>query len=137
MGGAVVLAVIAAVATSGRSSSELPADSPEATVQAYLEAILDRDVSALDRLEADTDCETSDITQAPIPDSARAVLVEVDVDGDQATIEVEISESSAGSPFDTYEFVHDEVFVLEQDDDGEWRITGAPWPLYGCEGRAS
>ena len=137
VGGAVVLSVIVAVATSGRSSSEFPADSPEAAVQAYLEAILDRDATALDWLADDTSCETADLGLAPVPDSARVVLVESDVDGDRATVEVEVSEASSGSPFDTYEFVHVEVFTLEQDDGGEWRITGAPWPLYVCEGGAS
>jgi hypothetical protein len=135
VGGALVVAVVAAVVASGRSEVDLEPGTPQATVQAYLRAVLDGDVAALDSLEPETECQAGDITGAFIPESARVVLTEAEIDGAQATVQVEVTESSSGSPFGVDEFTHEETFALERSGSGEWRIVGAPWPLYSCEGR--
>ena len=131
----VVIAVAAGVVAADRSEVEVQAGTPEATVQAYLRAVLDGDVAALDQLEPGTRCEAGDITGAFVPESARIVLAGSEVDGAHATVRVEITEGSAGSPFGVDEYTHEQRFALEQSDTGDWYIVGAPWPLHVCEGR--
>lgn len=129
---AVVVAIAAVALTAGRSEAQYEPGTPEAAVQAYLRGILERDPAALEWMSPDTGCDTTDLSQSYVPESARAVLVDAEVDGDQASVTVEISESSGGTPFDTYEYTHEEVYTLERDGSGAWLLTGAAWPLYTC-----
>lgn len=97
-------------------------DSPEGVVQQYLEAALDGDEDAAERLlaeDVELDCQSRSAA------SVRVSLVESNVTDDRATVEVRITESSGG-PFDGGSYTRDDTFRLERTSDG-WRITDRPW----------
>lgn len=131
---AVLLAVVG-VATAlalTRSPERFEAGSAVATVQAYLTAIADQDPTAAGAfLEPDGPCGASDVAMAYLPEQLRAVLVSQDVGEGTATVRVEISEG-AGDPFGGG-YSHEEVFRLVRSG-GDWRLSGAPWPMGWCEG---
>jgi hypothetical protein len=53
------------------------------------------------------------------------------VEGSTATVTVEVTVPSGG-PLDTGSS-ETHLFRLARSD-GDWRLTGTPWPLYFCEG---
>lgn len=127
----VVVAVVAAVVATGRSEAEYAAGTPEATVQGYLRAVLDGDTDDIGEYLDDAGCRPRDVAAIPRPDSARAVLLGSEVSEDEATIEVEITESYSDDPFGPSEYDHVETFTLERSG-GEWHLGGVPWPYYDC-----
>lgn len=129
----VLLAIVAAVVAARREPPTLDLDTPDGVVQAFLRAVLEGDdESAAALLSPSTGCDATDIANAFVTDSARILLVESDEDGDDATVTVEITESSGSGPFEGSEFSHEETFSLA-DEDGSWLIVGEPWPLYFCD----
>jgi hypothetical protein len=104
----VVLAVVAALVSRTRSASELQPGSPEATVQAYVDAAL-----------AGMGMQTT-----------RVVLVDSSVEGSTATVRVDLVYAS-GNPFDPSEFSDRQTYHLARSGSG-WVLTGVPWPLFEC-----
>jgi hypothetical protein len=103
-------------------------------VQAYLQAVFDGDDrSAAAYLSATSGCDADDFREAYVAESARVILQDSRIEGDEATVEVEIVFSEAGGPFDTYEWSEGQSFDLVREADG-WILIGRPWPLYYCEG---
>lgn len=134
LGVVAVLAIVAAVVASGRSVPTYDAGTPEGTVQGYLQAVFDGDdQSAASYLSTTSGCDVDDFREAYVGESARVVLRDSRIDGDEAAVEVEIVFSDAGGPFDTYEWSEDQSFDLVREDDS-WRLIGQPWPLYYCQG---
>ncbi|GAA5162208.1 hypothetical protein [Ornithinimicrobium tianjinense] len=126
----VLLAVVAGVISATRERPELPAGSPEATVQDYVTLIYDDDLEgAAELLDPDGSCTVEDLDLAFVDQAARVVLRDTSVDGDRATVRVGLVHPS-GSPLGD-EFTQDETFRLVRSPDG-WVITGDPWPVYGC-----
>lgn len=133
VGAILAVAVVAAVLSATRSPAAYDPDSPEGTVQAYLEAALQGDnEEAAGYFAADSGCDAEDLDRAHVTDSARVVLVDTDVEGDRARVDVEVAYSSGG-PFDTSEYTEDQTFRLARAGQ-QWELTGTPWPLFGCGG---
>lgn len=129
----VALAVAVAVGA-GREPSRLEPGSPEAAVQTFVEALIDRrwlDARAQLTDELAARCAPTTLADHGRPDVARVVLVDAAVAGQTATVELDITESYGEGLFDGGESTFAETFVLTRADDG-WRIAEAPWPLYGC-----
>lgn len=127
----VVAAVAAAVVATQRESHAYPTGSPAAVVQEYLTDLADHDpVSAADLLAGTSPCAASDVTAAYLPEGFRAELLEETVSTDTALVRVRITEGS-GDLFGGG-WSHDESIPLVLED-GQWRITGAPWPMGWCE----
>lgn len=130
--GAVVVAALVTVVVTGRGADELPAGSPEATVQEYVDAVLDGDADAVEALfVADNDCDYDQLDHYYVEDSVRVALDDVDVDGDEATVRVTISNGTDGLMPGGW--TERQSFDLVRVG-GEWRLTGAPWPLFECYG---
>jgi len=128
---AVLIAIGFALSTSG--VTEYEDGTPEATVQGYLNAVLDGDERAastylsaelLERCEDDSFIRFRDET------SARIALTDTRVTGAAAVVEVRVSEGSYGL-FDSSDYSHDEIYRLIQTEDG-WLIDQLSWPWYGC-----
>ncbi len=66
------------------------------------------------------------------PTSFRAVLEDQSDGGSTAVVTVQVTESDASGPFDDG-YSHSERFSLVRED-GAWRLSGTPWPLYACPG---
>lgn len=130
----IVVAVAAAVFSATRSAPQFDPATPEGTVQAYLQAVADGDEEAAAAyLAPDSDCDATDIARADFVQSARVVLRDTAVGGDEARVEVEVVYSSSGDPFDGSEFREDQVYELRRPED-RWLLIGEPWPLFFCEG---
>jgi hypothetical protein len=128
-------AVVAAVVAVQRDPVALDPDSPEATVQAYLTAVATGQHGvAVEQLAEDSDCGLADLTNAYRPEAIEVVLKETTVFGSDATVVVEMTEMYGGGPFETSGYSREEVLLLVQED-GAWRLTGSPWPMY-CPGGA-
>lgn len=132
VGGIALVALVAAVLAATRSEPEFDPATPEGTVQGYLQAVFDEDEDeALSYLAVDTACDRDDFRGVVTSESARVVLRGAEVDGDVATVEVEIAYTGGQGPFDTYEWSEDQTFELEREGDS-WVLVGEPWPLYFC-----
>ncbi|OLT20654.1 hypothetical protein BJF81_05195 [Ornithinimicrobium sp. CNJ-824] len=108
----VLLAVVAGVVSATRPRTELPAGSPEATVQDYVTAVFSRDMdAAAAHLDPDGDCGVADLELAYVERDARVVLRDVDVDDDRATVRVDLVHTDS-APFGGSEWTQEETFRL-------------------------
>lgn len=126
-----IVAIIAVLAIK-ETTPQLDANTPEGTVQQYLQSVSTRDFdSAITYLAIDTKCKLEDFDQAYIQDSIRISLSEASVTGSSASVKVNI-ETSSGGPF-SGSYTEPQAFRLTKSD-GEWKIAGIPWPTYQCGG---
>jgi hypothetical protein len=128
-----VVGVVALVAIGlAREPAELDPESPEGTVQLYIEALVDGDFDTAVTYLADDGCiPTSIIPTGGAPDVS-AALVNVDGNDTAATVTVRLIGTSADPVSGTYEY--QEWFSLIKQDD-RWRIRQPTWPYYDlpCE----
>jgi hypothetical protein len=134
--GGMVLAVLVVGAIAGglRDLPPLDPESPEAVAQAYLQAVFDRDLVDARGLLSEASaarCQLSDFRQAWVPESLTASLDDVRVTGPDAEVWVRIRTVSGPGPFGGGDFSIREVLTLAREE-GQWRLTGEPWPLMGC-----
>lgn len=130
----VLLAVVAGVLSATRSSTELPAGSPEAAVQDYLTAVEQDDVdAAATHLDPDGGCTADDLENYGGGSTARVVLRDTEVAGDEAEVRVDIVTGGGGLFGGGDGFRDQQQFDLRRDGD-RWVITGEPWPMFFCEG---
>ena len=129
----VLLAVLVAVAIvlALQPPDQFDAGTPEATVQDYLQAVIDSDQTAAAGLmtpELVKRCGT-DLSQIRrSPENFRAVIIDTEPLGDDLIVNIEITEGSgSGLLGDSWSF--DESLILIQVGD-EWLIAEAPWPIY-------
>jgi len=126
-----IVALIAVMAVK-EATPQLDADTPEGTVQQYLESVTDRDFnSAITYLATDSKCEIEDFDQAYIDDSVRVSLLDTTITTNLASVRVSI-ENSSNDPFGGA-YTEAQTFHLTKSDTG-WRISGIPWPTYQCGG---
>lgn len=129
VGGALILGLLAValVFGSGRTVAEQPPNSPEAVVQAYLEALIAEDDDAASALTAD-DSEDPCLGDRNLTlGNIRVALGRVEIDGATARVEVATTDVDEGALGGAR---YDSTFVLRLVDDS-WLIDAADWP-YGC-----
>ena len=129
----VLAAGIGAAALGGRAP-QYAEGSPERAVQDYLAAVGDRDSTAAQTFfsaELRSRCRDypRDMISRQSRQGLRATLERTTVHGDTAEVRVRITESYGDAPFNSNESSHTEVFALVRED-GQWRFTDSPWPLY-------
>lgn len=125
-----VTAVIAAI-FSGNSAKTLSPGSPEKTVQEYLQALTDgRNDLAANQLSKESGCTVEDIDRVYIWPSAQITLLKSEITGNSAIVQVSIErrtdtfmDSGIMNEQPTYRLIKEK---------SQWRISGIPWPLYGC-----
>lgn len=135
-GGLVVLVVVAAVFAALREPTTFDPDTPEGTTQAYLTAVLDDEPEAAHALltpELQIRCTVDDLENRYRRDSGQITLIESEIDGDTAKIDLKFSFTYNDGPFEFSQSSYDERFELERVA-GEWRIADVPWPFYWCSG---
>ena len=123
-----LLAVLAGVFTVVRQQPELDPSTPDGVVQLYALALIrGDDDEAVRYLDPALGC------SAPLPVArplrASLTVADTTVTGRRATVLADITESQGGM-LNTWE--NREEFQLRQTD-GEWLLTGHPWPVYGCK----
>jgi hypothetical protein len=126
-----IVALIAVLAVK-ETTPQLDANTPEGTVQQYVQTVSTRDFdSAITYLAIDTKCKVEDFDQAYIQDSFRISLSDTSITGDSASVKVSI-ENSSGDPFGGG-YTESQTFRLTKSASG-WKISGIPWPTYQCGG---
>ena len=130
--GAISIVALILVLAVKEPTPQLDVNSPEGTVQQYLQAVTDRDFdTALTFLATDSKCKIEDFDRAYIQESVRIGLADATETQTTATVKVSV-ESSNGDPFGG-SFTDNQSFRL-LNSDGGWKITGIPWPTYECGG---
>ena len=136
----VVLALLVAVALARSDVRSYAPGTPEATAQAYIQALFDEDSeTAHGYLSTDlqAECEPGDLEPWWVRNADSASFDEVHNDGTHAEIELRLlsNEYDLGNfPFDSYDYSRETELELDRVD-GEWVITDATWPLAGCTWR--
>ncbi len=128
---AAILAITAGIVFNASGPAEYDAGTPEATVQKYVQAVLDEDFDSADSLLTaaavkqckDSYFQSQDVQRVRISDSRTS--------SDEATIEVDITQQNRDDPF-AGEYSVTDRFLLERDG-ADWKISSVPWIL--CEGR--
>ncbi|MGO0576831.1 hypothetical protein [Ornithinimicrobium panacihumi] len=129
-----LLAVVGAVLSTTRGNDLLPDGSPEATVQAYLEAVYAEDYGrAATYLDPEGGRSSRQFADVWVDPASRVVLRGTRHPGgaDRALVDVEVVHGDGG-PFGQDGWTEEQTFVLVHGPDG-WRLTEVPWPLQICE----
>lgn len=125
-----VIAIAVVAVTSKRADSQFEVNSPQWVVQQYLVAMFDGDTdTAIDFIAPSSPCNVTHLDRAWVERNANIDLVEVDIAGESARVEVDI-EFGNSDIFST-PYVESHVYRLEKTTDS-WQITGIPWPVYDC-----
>jgi hypothetical protein len=134
LGAALVVLIAAGVALGVlREPVLLDPQTPEGTVQAYVQAVLDgewNDARSHLAEDLEAECTAIDFRRSWVPDSLTATLDDVRVDGDGAEVVIRLRTAAEPDPFGgRYEAT--ETFDLIREGT-TWRLTGQPWPVYDC-----
>jgi hypothetical protein len=132
IGTLVVVLIGVAVVLALRPPPQFDAATPEGTAQGYFQAVLDGDEDLAFGYLTETlrdRCETGEMRHVT-PDGARVVITRTEIDGADAALEVEITETYREGPiFDIGSYPFDETLVMERHGD-RWLITEMPWPIH-------
>lgn len=128
--GVIVIAALLFVASRSENAT-FEVGSPEATVQSYLKAMVDRDNDlALSYFETNTKCDSSDLDRQYINPDLTVDLVESSINGERAQVKLRIRYSND----DLFGGWNEDHTIALVKSDGAWKIAGTPWPLYECDG---
>lgn len=134
---AIVLVLIAAIAVigavvAGTRQTPVPAGSPEAALQGYLEAVIDGDsVAAAGYLDPGSKCKSEDLDRFQITNVAEVRLVDVKTTGSTSKISVDLHMGNNSMMSNMW---RDRQSFQMKRINGEWFVTGTPWPMYECGG---
>ena len=135
VGALLAVLVVVAIVLALQPPEQFDPGTPEATVQNYLQAVIDgnqSEVALLMTPEVVERCGADLIQLRYSPDGFRAVILGTEPFGDRTVVQVEITQGSGPGLFgDSWAF--EEALVVEQDG-AEWLIAEAPWPIYCGEG---
>ena len=129
----IVLLVVVALTVVAllREPVALDPTTPEGTVQVYLQALADNDYEAalqLTTAEIQQSCTPQDVSESFYYDSFTATLGETFEMGTVTVVEVAINQTDVGLSSGYFEQIE------LTDEEGDWAITGDPWPYftYAC-----
>lgn len=128
--GAVTVALIAvAVVVAIQPPEEYDPTTPEGAVQGFYQAVIDGDedlAASYLAMDSITDC-ARPRTELYGPENFRVVIVDTEVDGEDAKVDVTITETWDEGPFsDSHTF--NDTLRLTSNGDG-WLFTEPPWPV--------
>jgi len=130
VGGAIVVGVIvvaagiAALAGSGPTTYQ--PGSPEATAQAYVQAVLDDDTAAIQSLVIDSSCDVGPRYFGDEP--IRVTLVGTDIVGDTATVRIDVTHGTSDPIFGGGWDENSQINLRQVD--GSWAVDGDSWPFW-------
>jgi len=125
--------ILVAIVLAIRPPQTLDPATPEGTAQAYYQAINDGDQEAALAYLVEG-CEGYQSYYWRDEVSISVVILATDVDGNEASVDVRITEYYGSGPFGGGSYRHDETLEMERNDGG-WLIRGLPWPWdpYMCD----
>ena len=128
-----IIAVVAflIIAVSNNSEVKLKNGSPARIVQNYIQTIISgRNDLAFTYLSRESSCTIQDIDRAYLNDEVEIILEsETVVGSDAAVVRVSIQQGDPIMMGDNFE--ERQSFRLLKEN-GQWKISGIPWPLYDC-----
>lgn len=128
--GLLAVLVVASIVVATRPTETIDPNTPAGVVQRYVQYVMEGDHDlAAELLADDTMCDAGDLDRAYIDQGARIDLLESVVDGERARVRIQISAPTGDLVENTWT---DERTIRLVKADGQWRITGIPWPLYEC-----
>lgn len=131
LGALLIITGVITFLASNRSENIYPIGSAPAALQGFLKAMAERDPAlARSYLEPESQCDLNDLTQAFLSTENTINLVEANEELTTARIEIEVKYNSNSLFNDGYS--QREIIRLVKIEES-WRITGIPWPLYGCK----
>ena len=132
-----IASVVVTLVTGSSDPDPLAPDTPEGTVQRYLAALQERDITrAYDLLGDDLkeECSTADFrrsTRSFTDSDARVRLEGTRTLSDSTEVTVDVTHFYGSPPFEVRERTSTYLYVLEETDDG-WRFVEEPWPYFSC-----
>lgn len=132
----VIVSVLISILAGNGNSDLLPADTPEGTVQRYLQALADDDVAAAyGYMSADLkdECSLELFLQTSFwreQNFGAALSRTVNIDG-RSIVNVEITEQGNNLPFGQGQYTFTTSFTMALEN-GEWCIAEPPWPVSWC-----
>ena len=125
----VALVALALAAVLLRGEPELlDAATPEGVVQRYAAAVIEGDERTAALYLTDRAQENCEFYRNGSDESLRVSLVSTKIFDGTADVVVSITTSYGDAPFGASEYRTEETFDLLQEN-GEWKIDGAPWQL--------
>ncbi|MDA1278903.1 MAG: hypothetical protein O3B95_02515 [Chloroflexi bacterium] len=132
----IIVSVLISVLADNRNVDILPVGTPEGTVQRYLQALTDGDLTAAYGYVS-TDLK-NECTLEHFLETARwreknfsASVRDTTIIDDRTIVTVEITEPGSNQPFSQGGYSFDTIFTLTSDNE-EWRISEPPWPVSWC-----
>lgn len=126
----ILLVALVAVISSTRSPLVINKANPTWAVQSYLKAVLSgRNADAAKMISPESECTVADVDRTYVVENSRVVLLGSTTNGNTAEVHVRV-EFPMNDPFGDSS-TEDHVFRLT-DSNGNWLLTGIPWPLYNC-----
>ncbi len=141
-----LLLILSVVISVWKGQAEFPSDSPEATVQQYLRALVDRDFDTAYSLwspEIKERCSVVDFVDVSDWDTdriadARVGLRDTRDIGDIARVEISSTYSRSGGIYSPFEYGYDYTWIyMLQQYDGRWHIVRHSYPWIGCISKSS
>lgn len=127
-----VALIVGAVAGALREPAALEAGTPEAAVQAYLQAVIAGEYEQATQYlsaEAAERCDAAELRRADVPERLTATLEEVRPAGDGQEVLVHFRAGPPPPQLGGSGYSYTERFLLV-DEGGSWRLSDAPWPFY-------
>ncbi len=135
--GIVLLVIVAVVLVLARGQTEtyMAEDTPEGVVHNYFLAIQREEFSKAygylaDDLKSKPDLDEF-IRMVDSNSEASLKIGKTTIDNDRATVDISIITYVGGGPFDSGRNSRDESAYLHQNDQGQWKLTGYPYPYWG------
>jgi hypothetical protein len=130
--GIITVLALVVVFTANKDPQQLDRATPEGVVQQYLSDVIKGDTdSAFTFLDSSSACEVTDLDRSYVPKEVRMNLVNSTETPTGAIVRISI-EIPSGDPLGGY-FSEEQVIRLSKSN-GNWLITGIPWPMYECGG---
>lgn len=135
IGTVITATIVVALVLALQPPKEYDPGTPEATIQGYFQAVIDRSRIEAERFMTPDLVERCGAGLNQIRDAAeslRVVIVDTESDGDRTMVTVEITERSASSLILQDSYTFRETLIVERVGD-VWLIAEAPWPVYCWE----
>jgi hypothetical protein len=127
--GVLAVFIAAAILIATRDAPELDPTTPEGVAQQFVLASFERDVEGMrSYLTTDLAERCVDLDRIWYETPSRAVITDSSINGDRATVTVELTTTSGNSPFELSQYGWDFTLFMQQTDQG-WRIAEPDWPL--------
>jgi len=125
-----IIALVFAI-TSSNTPKKLEAGSPEATIQSYLQAVIDgRNQEAANHFSNTSKCTVDDVDRAYVDQKSQIALDKTVLTNEISAI-VYVSIQRNDGPLMSDPFTESQTFRLVKENE-QWKIAGIPWPLYEC-----